>query len=79
VLDAEQAYAGRWARASVNFWSYDTSGNRGVAVGLQNVQLLRDDEKLGSNTPKPQDVFKPVAITPAAGKAATVETADWNA
>lgn len=62
VIDPEQVYAGRYARASVNAWSYDTSGNKGVSLGLQNLQLLEDGERLGNSKPKPQDVFKPVAL-----------------
>lgn len=47
VLEHEQAYAGRWARITVRVFAYDKSGNRGVSLGLQNVQLLRDDERVG--------------------------------
>lgn len=44
VIDPERVYPGIWARAQLGAYTYDESGNRGVAFGLFNVQLLRDDE-----------------------------------
>lgn len=46
VDDPEQVYAGRWARVSLQAFAYDQSGNKGVSFGLQNVQLLDNDEPL---------------------------------
>lgn len=46
VDDPEQVYSGRWARVSVQAFAYDNSGNKGVSFGLQNVQLLDQDEPL---------------------------------
>lgn len=46
VTDDEQGiYPGCWVRASINFYGYDTQGNRGVGVGLNNVQKVRDDAR----------------------------------
>lgn len=46
VTDDEQGiYAGCWVRASINFYGYDTQGNKGVGVGLNNVQKVRDDAR----------------------------------
>ena len=43
----EDVYSGCWANVSVNFFPYDTSGNRGVGAGLNNIQKVKDDMRLG--------------------------------
>ncbi len=48
IDDPEQAYPGVIARVSVTFYTYDVSGNKGVGVGLNNVQIVRDGERLDS-------------------------------
>lgn len=45
-VDAEQVYAGRWAKMTHDTYGYDTDGNKGVSFGLKNVQLLDNDEEL---------------------------------
>ena len=47
ILDPEEVYSGCWGRASINFYAFNTNGNRGVGVGLNNIQKLKDDEALG--------------------------------
>ena len=48
ILDPEEVYSGCWGRASINFYAFDSNGNRGVGVGLNNIQKLKDDERLGA-------------------------------
>ena len=48
IIDDSECYAGAWFRAQVRPYAYETSGNRGVAFGLENVQKTKDDEPLGS-------------------------------
>ena len=48
ILDPDEVYSGCWGRASLNFFPYDSNGNRGVGVGLNNVQKLKDGERLGA-------------------------------
>ena len=48
ILDPDEVYSGCWGRASINFFPYDNRGNRGVGVGLNNIQKLKDGERLGS-------------------------------
>lgn len=43
VLEADELYAGCWARATVTAYGYDKKG-KGVAFGLSNIQKLGDDE-----------------------------------
>ena len=40
-------YSGCYANAIVEFYGFDTAGNKGVAVSLGGVQFVRDGEALG--------------------------------
>lgn len=44
ILDQEEVYSGCWAYVSINFYPYDTNGNKGVAAGLNNIMKWKDDE-----------------------------------
>jgi hypothetical protein len=46
----EPINSGDYGRVSVNFYGYDVAGNRGVAAGLNNVQLLERGESLSGRT-----------------------------
>lgn len=50
ILDHSEVYSGVYARVSLNFYAFNTSGNRGVAVGLGNIQKVKDGEPLGGKT-----------------------------
>ena len=50
ILERSQIYSGVYARASVNFYAFNSNGNRGVACGLNNIQKLRDGEPLGGKS-----------------------------
>ena len=39
-------YSGMYARVTLNFYPYDSSGNRGVGCGLGNFMKTRDGEPL---------------------------------
>jgi hypothetical protein len=52
-------YAGCWARATVCAYAYETKGNKGVALGLLNVQKLRDDKEFTGRIPA-EDEFDAV-------------------
>jgi hypothetical protein len=56
ILDTSQIYSGVYARVSLSFYAYNSSGNKGVACGLQNIQKVRDGEPLGSRA-KAEDDF----------------------
>jgi len=47
ILDKEEFYSGCYGRASITFYAYNTSGNKGVACGLNHVQKLEEGERLG--------------------------------
>ena len=50
IIDTGEFYSGCYGRASVTLYPYDTSGSKGIACGLNNVQKLADGEKLGGAT-----------------------------
>ena len=57
ILDPDDVYSGCWGRASVNFFPYDSNGNRGIGVGLNNLQKLKDGERLGGSRASAEDDF----------------------
>lgn len=46
-LGSDEVYSGCYANVSVNFYPYEVSGNKGVGVGLNNIQKTRDGDRLG--------------------------------
>lgn len=50
ILEKDQVYSGCYARAVVAPYAFDTRGNKGVAIGLDAVQILRDGEPLGGGS-----------------------------
>ncbi len=47
ILDRSEVYSGVYGRASINFYAFNSNGNRGIACGLNNLQKIRDGEPLG--------------------------------
>lgn len=45
-----EIYSGVYARASVNFYAFNSNGNKGIACGLNNIQKLRDSDPLGGKS-----------------------------
>jgi len=50
IIDTSEFYSGCYGRASITLYPYDTSGSKGIAAGLNNVQKLADGEKFGGST-----------------------------
>ncbi len=55
ILDRSEVYSGVYARVSINFYAFNTNGNKGVAVGLGNIQKIRDGEPLGGQSSAADD------------------------
>ena len=55
ILDQSEVYSGCYGRISVNFYGYNSNGNRGIAAGLGNIQKLKDGESLGGRTSAADD------------------------
>lgn len=65
ITDPIELYSGCKVRASISFYAYDTNGNKGVAVGLRNLQKLADGQRLDGRK-KAQDEFDALEAGPAA-------------
>jgi len=50
ILDKSEVYSGCYGRVSLNFYAFNSNGNKGVAAGLGNIQKIRDGEPLGGRT-----------------------------
>jgi len=50
ILDASELYSGIIGRASINFYAFNSNGNRGIACGLNNLQKLADGTPLGGHS-----------------------------
>lgn len=59
VTEPSEVYSGRWGRLNVHAYSFDIEGNIGIALGLDNVQLLDHDEMMGGRA-KASDEFEAV-------------------
>ena len=48
IIDPTQVYSGMWGNVNVTFYPYASNGKKGVGVGLNGVQKVRDGEPLTS-------------------------------
>lgn len=54
-LGSDEVYSGCYARVSINFYAYNTNGNKGIACGLGNIQKVMDGERLGGGSSAEDD------------------------
>lgn len=50
ILDRSEVYSGVYGRASINFYVFNSNGNKGIACGLNNLQKIKDGEPLGGKS-----------------------------
>lgn len=50
ILERREVYSGVYGRASISFYAFNSSGNRGIACSLNNLQKIRDGEPLGGHS-----------------------------
>lgn len=50
ILDRSEVYSGVYGRASINFYAFNSNGNKGIACGLNNLQKIKDGESLGGKS-----------------------------
>jgi len=55
IIDQDELYSGCYGRVSINFYAFNTNGNKGVACGLNNLQKLADGESLGGRSTAESD------------------------
>jgi len=63
VIDARDFVSGDYCRVSVNAYAYDQKGNRGVAFGLNNVQVTGKGEPLSGVGRRAEDEFSAIKDT----------------
>lgn len=47
MIDKTKLYSGCYAKVDINFYPFNSNGNRGVAVGLNNILKVKDGPALG--------------------------------
>lgn len=55
ILDRSEVYSGCYGRVSINFYAFNSNGNKGIACGLGNIQKIRDGEMLGGKSNAAED------------------------
>lgn len=78
ILSQQDFYAGCYARAEIIAYAYDQAGNKGIGFALQNIQKLRDGERL-SGRKEAADVFDEVADASESEESYNTEATDDNA
>ena len=56
IFDPDEFYSGCYGRADINFFPYNQAGNRGIGVGLNNLMLIKEGERLDGRQ-KAEDAF----------------------
>lgn len=57
ILDQSEVYSGCYVKASIVFYAFNTSGNRGIGVGLNGIQKVADGENLGGGRETADEMF----------------------
>ena len=55
ILDRNEVYSGCYARVSINFYAFNSNGNKGIACGLGNIPKVKDGEPLGGKRNASED------------------------
>ena len=55
IMSRSEVYSGVYGRASITFYAFNSSGNKGIACGLNNLQKIRDGEPLGGKASAESD------------------------
>ena len=55
ILERSEVYSGVYGRASISFYAFNSNGNKGIACGLNNLQLIRPGEPLGGKASAESD------------------------
>ena len=55
IMDRGEVYSGCYARVSINFYAFNSNGNKGIACGLGNIQKVKDGEPLGGKRNASED------------------------
>lgn len=61
IIDPSEFYGGCYARATVTAFTYDKAGNKGIALGLRNIQKMRDGDPFSGKN-KPENDFDSIPL-----------------
>ena len=50
ITDSMMVYSGCYCNVSINMYGFSVGGNRGIAVGLGNIQFVKDGEQFAGRT-----------------------------
>jgi hypothetical protein len=80
VMNRDEVYSGRWAYVAVNLYWMKGGPNRakGLSAGLQSVQLMHHDDRIGAGAAAPEAYFQRQAIEPAGGASLPASGAVWG-
>lgn len=67
IIERSEVYSGCYGRASIVFYAFNKDGNKGIAVGLNNLQKVKDGDSLGSRATAEDDFASPVSDEAEAG------------
>ena len=57
IMSEDDVYGGLICRAQINAYGYDSNGSKGVAFGLSNIQILKDDGTSFGSRQRAEDAF----------------------
>jgi len=61
ITEPGEFYGGVYAQATVNIYAWEhPTGGKGVSIGLQNIQKVRDGDAFGGGKSSPEDDFEPI-------------------
>jgi hypothetical protein len=61
IMDRDEVYSGCFVYASITFYAFNTSGNKGIAAGLNHIMKWKDGEPLGGRS-RAEDDFADVVV-----------------
>lgn len=63
IISKNEFYSGCYGRASIRFFAFNATGNKGIGCGLGNLQKLEDGQSLNGRTTASEDFGSPVQPT----------------
>lgn len=68
IIDSDELYSGAYAYVSVDFFAYNSNGNKGIGASLNNVLKAGDGERLGGGgAPAEEDFAELLGAAPEEG------------
>ncbi len=55
ILERREVYSGVYGRASISFYAFNSSGSKGIACSLNNLQKIKDGTPLGGHSSAEDD------------------------